>query len=50
MDLVFDVPGLDTIVTRYVNHPPGGAVELWTMTGGPHRPRFTPDYAPAIID
>jgi polyhydroxybutyrate depolymerase len=50
MDLVTDVPGLDTIVTRYPNHPPGGGVELWTMTGGPHRPSFTAEYAPTIID
>ena len=50
MDLVYDVGGLDTVVTRYQDHPPGGAVELWTLTGGPHRPRLTPNYSPAIID
>jgi hypothetical protein len=50
LDLIFDVPGLDTIITRYLDHPPGGAVELWTLTGGPHRPSFGPDYSSAIID
>jgi hypothetical protein len=28
MDLDLAVPGLDTVVTRYTNYPPGGAVEL----------------------
>src|SRR5205823_916323 len=27
MDLDLDVPGLDTVITRYTNYPPGGAVE-----------------------
>ena len=31
MDLDLDVPGLDTVITRYTNSPPGGAVELWTV-------------------
>ncbi len=38
MDLVLDVAGLDTIITRYTNAPPGGAVELWTINNGPQRP------------
>jgi len=50
MDLICDVPGLDTIVTRYLYHPPGGAVELWTLIGGPHRPCLTTNYSPAIVD
>lgn len=50
LDLIYDVPGPDTIVTRYQDHPPGGAVELWTLTGGPHRPSLTPNYSAAIID
>ncbi len=36
MDLVVDVPGLDTTVMRYTNAPPGGAVELWTIHGVGH--------------
>jgi polyhydroxybutyrate depolymerase len=38
LDLDLDVPGLDTVVTRYTNCPPGGAVELWTINGGEHSP------------
>src|SRR6185503_13356531 len=40
MDLDLDVPGLDTVITRYTNYPPGGAVELWTINGGGHDPTF----------
>ena len=36
LDLDQDVPGLDTVVTRYTTYPPGGAVELWTINGGGH--------------
>lgn len=50
LDLVLDVAGPDTIITRYPDHLPGGAVELWTMTGGPHRPAFSPKYSAAIVD
>ena len=50
MDLIYDVNGLDTVVTRYLHPPAGGAVELWTLTGGPHKPCLTPNYSPAIID
>lgn len=28
MDLSLEVPGLDTVITRYTNSPPGGAIEL----------------------
>jgi polyhydroxybutyrate depolymerase len=28
MDIDLDVPGLDTVIARYTNYPPGGAVEL----------------------
>lgn len=36
LDLMTDLPGLDTVVTRYTNAPPGGAVELWSIVGGGH--------------
>jgi poly(3-hydroxybutyrate) depolymerase len=49
MDLIYDVAGMDTVVTRYQDHPPGGAVELWTLRG-PHHPNLTPNYSPAIVD
>jgi poly(3-hydroxybutyrate) depolymerase len=50
MDLVLDTPGLDTVVTRYTQHPPGGAVELWTIIGGPHTPTLSSEFAPRVID
>jgi len=50
LDLVLDMAGLDTVVTRYTQHPPGGAVELWTITGGPHRPTLSSEFAPRVID
>jgi polyhydroxybutyrate depolymerase len=40
LDLDLSLPGLDTVVTRYTQHPPGGAVELWTINGGLHSPAF----------
>ena len=55
MDLDVDVPGLDTVIRRYTNSPPGGAVELWTINGGNHSPRFnsggsSSEFAPRVID
>jgi len=50
MDLTLDVPGLDTAVTRYTQHPPGGAVELWTINGGGHTPTLSSQFSPRVID
>ena len=55
MDLDLDVAGLDAIITRYTNAPPGGAVELWTINGGSHAPTFysgssASEFAPRVID
>jgi len=55
MNLSLDVPGLDTVITRYTNAPPGGAVELWTINGGIHAPTFhsgssSSEFAPRVID
>jgi poly(3-hydroxybutyrate) depolymerase len=50
MDLTTDVAGLETVVTRYTNSPPGGAVELWTINGATHWPNLTPQFAPAVIN
>ncbi len=41
MDLSYEVAGPETTVLRYTNCPPGGAVELWTISGSPHVPGFT---------
>jgi polyhydroxybutyrate depolymerase len=55
MDLDLDAPGLDTVITRYMNSPPGGAVELWTINGGSHQPTLhsgtsSSELAPRVID
>jgi len=55
MNLDLAVPGLDTVITRYTNAPPGGAVELWTINGGGHEPIFNSgssasEFAPKVID
>ena len=55
VDLLLNVPGLDTVITRYTNAPPGGAVELWTINGGSHEPTFysgssASEFAPRVID
>jgi polyhydroxybutyrate depolymerase len=42
MDLMRNDGLLDTRVSRYATHPPGGEVELWTLIdGGSHWPDFT---------
>ena len=50
LDLTTDVAGLDTVVTRYTNFPPGGAVELWTINGGLHTPTLSTQFSPLVID
>jgi len=55
MDLDLAVPGLDTVITRYTNAPPGGAVELWTINGGRHFPTLNSggsasEFSPRVID
>lgn len=55
LDIDLAVPGLDTVITRYTNHPPGGAVELWTINSANHNPtlysgRTSSEFAPRVID
>ena len=55
MDLDLSVPGLDTVVMRYTNFPPGGAVELWTINNGSHGYTFRDstsesEFAARVID
>jgi poly(3-hydroxybutyrate) depolymerase len=45
-----DLPGLDTVVTRYTSSPPGGTVELWSIIGCTHMPGFSPEFSPRVID
>src|SRR5260221_12330809 len=44
------VPGLDNVITRYTNHPPGGAVELWTALDAGHGLNPSPQFSPRVID
>ena len=50
LDLVEDVPGLDTSITRYTSAPLGGAAELWTIVGAGHFPTLSAQFAPRLID
>jgi len=38
LDLVNELSGLDTSITRFDHYPPGGEVVLWTIRGGSHTP------------
>ncbi|MBM3882429.1 MAG: hypothetical protein FJ387_22350 [Verrucomicrobia bacterium] len=44
------VPGLDTVLTRYTSHSPGGAVELWSIVRGKHNSENWPEVARQVID
>ena len=50
LDLVANLTGLDTVVTRYTKCRSGGAVELWTINGGSHIPSLSSQFAPKVID
>lgn len=50
LDLTVDVPGPETLVTRYKISRIGGSVELWTVVGGTHGPSFSDSFAPNVID
>jgi polyhydroxybutyrate depolymerase len=50
LDLDLGVPGLDTVVTRHTNCPPGGDVELWSVEGVSHSPTLSPGFSPRVID
>ncbi len=50
LDLDTGLGNPDTVVTRYMDHPPGGAVELWTIIGAEHSPNLSSEFAPKVID
>jgi polyhydroxybutyrate depolymerase len=55
LNLDLALPGLDTVVTRYTNYPPGGTVELWSIIGGKHIPTLhsgssSSEFSPRVID
>jgi len=50
-DLVADVPGAETAVTRYHAGCGGGTrVEVWSIKDGAHVPALTDNFAGAVID
>lgn len=51
LDLVSTLPGAETSVGKYTSGcKPAGRVEFWKMAGAGHSPRWTPAFAPAVID
>jgi polyhydroxybutyrate depolymerase len=51
MDLEATIPGEETSVSRYATGcKPGGAAELWTITGGGHLPGLGAEFAPRLVD
>jgi polyhydroxybutyrate depolymerase len=50
LDLDLAVPGPDTDASTAGRCPTGTDVALWTIAGGSHIPRLTPDFAGAVID
>lgn len=50
MDLDGSLPGLDTIITRWTDAPPGGAVEVWTVNNGRHELNLSVDSSARVID
>lgn len=50
LDLATNLAGNDTVTTEYQNHPPGGAVELWSIQGATHEPFFSAQTWGRIVD
>ena len=50
LDLEASISGLDTIITRWTNAPPGGAVEVWSIVGGHHVPWLSTNFTPKVLD
>jgi polyhydroxybutyrate depolymerase len=49
LDLDSKLAGNETAIERYAGCA-GGAVELWTVRGGPHMPRLTPAWSRPVWD
>ena len=51
LDLVANIPGDDTTVTRYdTDCDAGGSAELWTINGGPHSPTLSADFSRLMVE
>ena len=50
LDLASDVPGAETVVTRYADGcSEGDAVELWTVVGGTHVPALSSTFSQNVV-
>jgi len=51
IDLVADIPGAETDITRYADEcQPGGSAELWTINGGSHFPQLSADFNRLVVE
>jgi polyhydroxybutyrate depolymerase len=41
---------METAVSWYQEHPPGGAVELWTIEQGKHEPAFNGSFSEMVVE
>jgi polyhydroxybutyrate depolymerase len=49
LDLIVPLPGAETQISKFDGCPAGIGVEHWSMTGAPHIPTLTPDFAVETI-
>ena len=49
LDLVTNLGGTETAVTRHTDCEPGGAAELWAIQGGSHVPAIGPNFGPQVV-
>jgi len=50
LDLASDVPGAETVITRYADRCSGeGSAELWTIAGGAHVPVLSSTFSQNIV-
>ena len=50
LDLEANLPGAETVVSRYDGCAAGGDVELWSITGGEHIPNLAPGFRAIVWD
>ncbi len=50
IDLAYNIEGVETTKEGFTGCPVDGAVELWTIAGGPHIPGLQESFAADIID
>lgn len=50
IDLDSSLPGNETTVSKHPGCKPGGAAELWSITGGAHIPTLSATFSSSIVD